>query len=222
MKLTDALYAYEWKNMFENNCNSYYIGGAVQALIDPGLKSHLPGLLDRMAKDGIRKEDIRYVINTHSHPDHYEASELFNGTGAWIALSDRELEFMKKGKGAYLYQLFGLPAPKVDVNFVLEEGEISLDGEPFQVIAVPGHSPGHVALYWPSKKALFAGDVVFSQNVGRTDFPGGDSRLLKESIRSLSKLDAEYMLAGHLGIVSGAKNVARNFQFVVDRVFPCL
>ena len=94
MKLTDALYAYEWKNMFENNCNSYYIGGAVQALIDPGLKSHLPGLLDRMAKDGIRKEDIRYVINTHSHPDHYEASELFNGTGAWIALSDRELEFM--------------------------------------------------------------------------------------------------------------------------------
>ena len=87
---------------------------------------------------------------------------------------------------------------------------------------MPGHSPGHVALYWPSKKALFAGDVVFSQNVGRTDFPGGDSRLLKESIRSLSKLDAEYMLAGHLGIVSGAKNVARNFQFVVDRVFPCL
>ncbi|MCK7515293.1 MAG: hypothetical protein MZV70_72405 [Desulfobacterales bacterium] len=37
MKFRDDIYVYEWANYFDNNCNSYYIGGDVQALIDPGL-----------------------------------------------------------------------------------------------------------------------------------------------------------------------------------------
>jgi hydroxyacylglutathione hydrolase len=222
MKLTDDLYAYEWKNYFENNCNSFYIGGSVQALIDPGLKSHLPGLLDQMAKDGIKKEDICYVINTHSHPDHYEGSELFSGSDVKIALSAAEMDFMTKGRGAYLYELFGLKAPKVQVNLVLSDGELKLGEETFRVVHTPGHSPGSISLYWPAKKALFSGDVIFSQNVGRTDFPGGDSSLLKESIRALSTMGAEYLLAGHLGFVKGGRNVARNFEFVMERIFSFL
>lgn len=222
MKLTDDLYAYEWKNYFENNCNSFYIGGSVQALIDPGLKAHLPGLLEQMAKDGIKKEDIRYVVNTHSHPDHYEGSELFSGTEVKIALSAAEMDFMTKGRGAYLYELFGLKAPKVQVNLVLNDGEVKLGEEIFRVIHTPGHSPGSVSLYWPAKKALFSGDVIFSQNVGRTDFPGGDGSLLKESIRALSTLGADYLLAGHLGFVKGGRNVARNFEFVMERIFSFL
>lgn len=222
MKLADDIYAYEWKNYFENNCNSFYIGGNVQALVDPGLKAHLPGLLGQMEKDGIKREDIRYIINTHSHPDHYEASEVFSGSDAKVALSAAEMDFMTKGQGAYLYELFGLQAPEVKVNLVLDDGEIKLGEETFRVVLTPGHSPGSVSLYWPARKALFSGDVIFSQNVGRTDFPGGDSRLLKESIRSLSKLGAEYLLAGHLGIVKGGRNVARNFEFVIERIFSYL
>ena len=222
MKLIDDIYAYEWKNFFENNCNSFYVGGSVQALIDPGLKAHLPGLLGQMEKDGIKREDIRYIINTHSHPDHYEASEIFSGSDVKIALSAAEMDFMATGRGAYLYELFGLEAPKVQVNLVLNDGEIKLGEETFRVLHTPGHSPGSVSLYWPAKKALFSGDVIFSQNVGRTDFPGGDSSLLKGSIRSLSTLGAEYLLAGHLGIVQGGRNVARNFEFVIERIFSYL
>jgi glyoxylase-like metal-dependent hydrolase (beta-lactamase superfamily II) len=166
-----------------------------------------------MEKDGIKREDIRYIINTHSHPDHYEASEIFSGSNAKIALSAAEMDFMTKGRGAYLYELFGLEAPKVKVNLVLNDGEIKLGKETFQVV---------LTLYWPAKKALFSGDVIFSQNVGRTDFPGGDSKLLKESILTLSKLGAEYLLAGHLGIVSGGRNVVRNFEFVIERIFSYL
>jgi len=222
MKLADDIYVYEWKNYFENNCNSFYIGGNVRALVDPGLKAHLPGLLGQMEKDGIKREDIRYIINTHSHPDHYEATEIFNGSEAKIALSAVEMDFMTKGRGAYLYELFGLKAPEVTVNLFLNEGEVKLGEEAFQVVLTPGHSPGSVSLFWPDRKALFSGDVIFSQNVGRTDFPGGDSKLLKESIQSLSKLGAEYLFAGHLGIVKGGRNVARNFEFVIERIFPYL
>ena len=44
MKLSNDIYLYEWTNSFENNCNSFYIGGNVQALIDPGLTGYVPDL----------------------------------------------------------------------------------------------------------------------------------------------------------------------------------
>ncbi len=81
-----------------------------------------------------------------------------------------------------------------------------------QVIHTPGHSPGSVSLYWHEKKALFTGDVVFKQGVGRTDLPGGNGEILKESIKRLSHLDVEEMLPGHGEIVSGGELVKTNFQ----------
>ena len=221
MKLADGLYVYEWTNYFENNCNSFFIGDSVGALVDPGLSKHLPDLLKRMAKDGIKKEDIKYVVNTHSHPDHYEASALFDSSQVKIALSEIEMEFMK-GPGAYLYQLFGLKAPVVDVNLPMKAGELKLGGETFEISIVPGHSPGSIGLYWPAKKVLFPGDVIFQMNVGRSDFPGGDGKLLKQSIRDLSKLDVEYLLPGHMGMVKGAANVKKNFEKVIEGIFPYL
>ena len=221
MKLAEGLYVYEWTNYFENNCNSFFIGDSVGALVDPGLSKHLPDLLKRMAKDGIKKEDIKYVVNTHSHPDHYEASALFDSSQVKIALSEIEMEFMK-GPGAYLYQLFGLKAPVVDVNLPMKAGELKLGGGTFEISIVPGHSPGSIGLYWPAKKVLFPGDVIFQMNVGRSDFPGGDSKLLKQSIRDLSKLDVEYLLPGHMGMVKGAANVKKNFEKVIEGIFPYL
>lgn len=221
MKLAENLYVYEWTNFFENNCNSFFIGGSVGALVDPGLSQHLPDLMKRMAKDGIKKENIQVVVNTHSHPDHYEASALFDSSQVKIALSAIEMDFMK-GPGAYLYQLFGLKAPVVDVSLPLQEGELKLGDETFEVSIIPGHSPGSIGLYWPAMKALFPGDVIFQMNVGRSDFPGGDSKLLKESIRSLSKLDVEYLLPGHMGMVTGKANVKKNFEKVIEGIFPYL
>ncbi len=221
MKLANDLYAYEWTSYSENNCNSFYIGGRVGALIDPGLASFVPDLLASMKADGIRREDIRFVVNTHSHPDHFEGSRIFSDDTVSIALHKDEMAFMK-GEGRYLYQLFGLQAPKVDVQLALESGDAEFGGETFRVLHVPGHSPGSIALYDPKRKALFCGDVIFDKNVGRTDFPGGDASLLKESIRGLAHLDVEILLPGHMGIVEGKDNVEENFRTVMENIFPYL
>ncbi len=125
MKLKDEIYVYEWTNYFDNNCNSYYIGGKVQALIDPGLTRYLPDLLNQMSADGIKKENIRYIINTHSHPDHFQGSELFDPETVKIALHQKELEFLK-GIGGELYSLFGITVPQMQINFPLEEEDIIL------------------------------------------------------------------------------------------------
>lgn len=220
MKLTETIYVYEWTNFFENNCNSFYIGGGVKALIDPGLTAFLPDLLNRMEDDGIDRGDIRYVINTHSHPDHFEGSGEFAGRdGVSICLMKEELDF-HRGPGGDIYGMFGFRAPDIPVDRLLEAGTAEFGDETFEIIHVPGHSPGSLALWWPAEQALFSGDVIFSQNVGRTDFPGGSSPLLKDSIARLSELDARYLLPGHMGIVQGTEAVQSNFALVMKHILP--
>lgn len=221
MKLTNEIYVYEWTNYFDNNCNSFYIGDGINALIDPGLSRYLPHLLEQMAADGIKKEDIRYVINTHSHPDHLQGSELFDPDEVKIGLHPKEQQFLE-GEGGDLYGLFGITAPELKINLSLQEGEIILGNQKFVSILAPGHSPGSIGLYWPDKKALFSGDVIFDQNVGRTDFPGGNSILLKKSILAFSELDCELLFPGHMGIVSGREKVRKNFNIVIQGIFPYL
>jgi len=219
MKLLDDVYAYEWTNLFDNNCNSYFIGGSVRAIIDPGLKRNFPLLLKSMEEDGIDTDEVQYVINTHSHPDHYEASELFNDSNVKIGLSDKEMEYFDK-EGATMFSWFGVNTPEVKIDLIIKEGPLTLGDETFEVLLTPGHSPGSISLYWPKKKVLISGDVIFEQNVGRTDFPGGSATLLKESIVNLSKLDVDYFLPGHMGIIQGSDNVKRNFESVIKNVFP--
>ena len=219
MKLINDIYVYEWTNNFDNNCNSYYIGGGVQALIDSGLSRYVPDLLKQMSADGIKKEDIKYVVNTHSHPDHLQGSELFDQSTVQIAMHRQEIDFLK-GAGGELYELFGIPVPKIQINLPLDEGSISLGDQEFKIILAPGHSPGSIGLYLPAQKALFSGDVIFEQNIGRTDFPGGNGSLLKKSIISFSQLDLELLFPGHMGIVSGKDKVSANFKMVIKNVFP--
>lgn len=219
MKFAKDLYVYQWNDFFDNNCNSFYIGGGVQALIDPGLSRHVSSLLESMKLDGIRESDIRYVINTHSHPDHFEGSACFSPETVKIAMHPYEAAFLK-GEGRGLYGLFGMDAPAVEISMYLKEGKLPLGDELFDIIHIPGHSPGSVGLYWQDRRALFCGDVIFDQSVGRTDFPGGSGAQLKESIRNLAKLDIECLFPGHMGMLDGAKNVQRNFKLVIQQIFP--
>jgi glyoxylase-like metal-dependent hydrolase (beta-lactamase superfamily II) len=107
---------------------------------------------------------------------------------------------------------FGIDIDALSPDFFLKEGELSVDGLELQVFLTPGHSPGSVCLYWPLHKALFTGDLVFKDGLGRTDLPGGDGTKIKESIRRMSQLDVELLLSGHGDIIVGAQEVKSNFE----------
>ena len=69
-------------------------------------------------------------------------------------------------------------------EMLLSGGEtVDVAGIPFDVLAVPGHSPAHLAYH--ADGCLFSGDVLFAGSVGRTDLPGSDWETLLASIRSL-------------------------------------
>ena len=221
MKLDSDLYAYPWMSMQENNCNSYLIAGDVPVLIDPGHQHLVKNLINQMEKDKNRFEDIRLIIATHVHPDHFEATQTFARAGVLLALHPEEEKFMKETGGEF-YRGFGMEMPEIKVDFFLKEGELKLGTKTLQVLHTPGHSPGSISLYWSEKKALFTGDVVFAMGVGRTDFPGGDGMLLRDSIERLARLDAEWLLSGHGEVLKGKENIQRNFSYIRTNFFEYL
>jgi hydroxyacylglutathione hydrolase len=221
MKLESDLYAYPWKSAQENNCNSYLIGGDFPVLIDPGHEHLLKNLLKQMEKDGYPMEKIRLVIITHIHPDHFEAAQSFSKAGVMLAMHPEEEKFLTEVGGDF-FRAFGLEMPEFKVGFHLQEGDLNLGSQTFRVIHTPGHSPGSISLYWPEKKALFTGDVIFPMGVGRTDFPGGDGSLLRKSIERLAELDVEWLLSGHGEVLKGSRNIQRNFSYVRTNYFDYL
>ena len=80
-----------------------------------------------------------------------------------------------------MYGLNYTPSPEPEI---LKEEEIKLGEETFKVLFVPGHSPGHIALYHAGSSSVIAGDVLFRQSIGRTDLPGGNMETLLDSIRT--------------------------------------
>lgn len=226
MRLVNNLYAYVWRGN-DNNCNSYLIANTLESnrhlLIDPGhIKTPFyrePGLdelVKQMETDGIDARQIGLIILTHSHPDHCEAARLIRDrNGATVALNKAEERVYERLGG------------KVDVY--LEEGDLVLGEEDqlsLNIFHSPGHSPGHITIYWPGQKVLIAGDVIFYRSTGRVDLPGGNAKALKQSIQRVSELDVEYLLCGHPyghpGIIKGAEAVRQNFDFVKTNVFPYL
>ena len=215
MQLSDELYAFPWQILNENNCNSYLIDGPFKILVDPGhqhLFAELQGSLEDL---NIKSADINLIIGTHIHPDHIEAVESFSSLSTMTAIHEMEFDFLQE-TASYRYGFDLKP------DFLLSEGTLKAGTTELEVIHAPGHSPGSVCLYWPSHKALFAGDVVFEQGVGRTDLPGGDGTQLKESIRHLSTLDIEFLLPGHGNIIRGKEAVARNFSLIKTAYFGFL
>jgi len=207
MKILDGLYGFIWQSPSENNCNSYFIDGAKKILIDPGHRHLFQHVKRGLAQIEATPEQIDVVLVTHGHPDHLEMVGSFGPATQW-AMSRIDYEFVMK----YIGSRSDFPAPA----FFLQEGDLVIGDKTFRVILTPGHSPGSISLYWPEKKALFTGDVVFSQSIGRTDLPGGSGKQLKESISRLAELDVEVLCPGHGDVVAGRENVKKNFKMIKD------
>jgi len=150
---------------------------AAAAVIDPG--GEAASLRLELARSGAACEAI---LITHGHFDHLGGvADLAEGTGAPVYMPEGERDRLER------YAEFapaGVPGRSHVPEHLLEGGEtIEVAGLTFECVAIPGHSPAHVA--FAAGGALFSGDLLFAGSVGRVDLPGADWDTLLDSVRTL-------------------------------------
>lgn len=167
------------------------LGQAV--IVDPGLNP--TPVLDYLARFRYR---ATHVLLTHLHADHAAGTaDIAAATGAEVLASDADLALgddpLLRG-GAW-----GFPSLPPLAFTPVQPQRLTLLGQPCLPIPVPGHSPGSLCWYFPAVAAIFTGDTLFKNTVGRTDHALGDGAQLLRSIRQrlLTLPDDTEVYPGH-------------------------
>lgn len=189
-------------NMFgESTYVAYDEATKVAAIIDPGMMSNseCKQLDDYVATNSLK---VAMLIATHIHIDHVlgvEYVEKKYGVGL-SASSDDSFLADRVAEQARMFHLPISVSERVTVKNKLSDGDnLSLGDDDFEVINVPGHSPGSIALYSKKSGIVFTGDALFQGSIGRTDLPGGNYSTLIRSItdRLLTLPDSTVVFPGH-------------------------
>lgn len=219
MKLGEFFYYYPERGMLD--CNTYVIKGQRMMIVDVGRDASLPALIKAMEKDGLEPGKVDFIANTHLHIDHTAGNQSFHdayGGGVRITTEQKDCYQISVCQTS---RFFGLEPIEFEADEVLDS-VIDLGGLSVEVIATPGHSPESICFYCPERKVLISGDLLFDQNIGRSDLPGGDSAQMKQSIEKVAGLEIELLLPGHMGIIKEKKRVEENFDFIRNQVFRWL
>jgi glyoxylase-like metal-dependent hydrolase (beta-lactamase superfamily II) len=176
-------------------------------VVDPG--DNISGILAILEKHQLK---VKAIFVTHAHIDHIGgAAKLKAATGApvYMNASDQGLYDHLELQAAWL----GMPTPErtsIDVD-AREGGELKIGSSDFQIIHTPGHTQGSSCLWNPSENKLVAGDVLFRDSIGRTDLPGGSSRMMMSSLKTkiMEMPEQAMVIPGHGAITT----IGREKQF---------
>lgn len=170
------------------------------AVVDPGMiePEEENALVNYIERNGLT---VTHVINTHLHVDHAVGDKFVADKFKVPVLGHKSDETL----GARMQQqamIFGMreKLDAVSLTSYLEDGDkVKVGDGELDVLHVPGHSPGSIALYDPEGKYVIVGDALFDGSIGRTDLPGGDFGTLINSIKSklLTLPDETTVYSGH-------------------------
>jgi glyoxylase-like metal-dependent hydrolase (beta-lactamase superfamily II) len=203
--------------------NSYLVvdGGGV-TIIDAGLPRYWTLLKRELARLGMTLDDVRALILTHGDTDHIGFAARLHGEKGIPAYlhpadADRARLEVKKPRSSwgpvkagplasflwYTAREGGLRIRPAGELRPAEDGQVlDVPGTP-QIIHVPGHTPGSVAVHVPAADALFIGDTMTTRNVltGATGPKPAPFTLqpgqAMASLGRISQVDATWVLPGH-------------------------
>lgn len=182
-------------------------------LIDTGLSNAAPKILRQLRAAGRQAGDVRRILITHAHLDHVGGlPALRAATGAQVIASAGERPVIEgeipppRPPPEQLSRLNRLmpvaqtPFPPTPVDRIVGDGDVLrevLGG--LEVLATPGHAPGHLAFWQPRARLLFCGDVLMYLGGLRLPIAAAtvDMAENKRSIRALARLNPRVICFGH-------------------------
>ena len=226
-QVTEGVYFIPGQDDFIPDAHVYVLGDPSShdlSLVDVGLSGKGAYKIQSLKEAGVQLEDIKRIILTHTHFDHIgcltEIRKQAPQAELWVHVleadpleqgDERTVYGMEMFRGMCQMQ-YGLKsgAFTFKVHRKLQGGEnLAIGGMNWEVLPIPGHSMGGIALYHRAKKILIPGDVVYADYaIGRYDLHGASAPDLKNSLTRLGELEVEILLPGHNQIV---KNLPKGY-----------
>ena len=179
---------------FGSNCFIIQNERSEALVVDPGDEAErIIGYI------GSRRLQVAAYLITHGHIDHVTGlAAVAKAFPAPIAMHPVDMAWAFSSNNQML-PYYDVPERPAVIERELAEGQEWTDiGYTYTILELPGHSPGHVGFYFEQAGVLFSGDVLFQGSVGRTDLPGGDGRVLTQTLKRLAKLpDETRVYCGH-------------------------
>jgi glyoxylase-like metal-dependent hydrolase (beta-lactamase superfamily II) len=179
--------------------NTYLVGIDEVAVIDPGPDdaSHIDAIIGASMR-----ERIRWVLLTHTHPDHTPGTtRLVKATGAEVLAYGKRLD-----KDNTI-----VPDRAIGEGDTIEGTEFGLD-----VLHTPGHAPNHLCFLLEEERLLFTGDTVLDGMFSVVNPKrGGDMVEYLGSLTRLEKLRLSRLAPGHGDVIDDAR--PRIHEYVVHR-----
>jgi hydroxyacylglutathione hydrolase len=220
-QVAEGVYFIPGQDEFIPDSHMYVIGEPDSkdlSIIDAGLMGKGDYKLGSIDNLGIDFATIKRVIMTHTHLDHIgclsEILEQMPWAELWV--HDMEARPLEAGDERIVYgmEMFksmcmsqyhlkpGFFSFRVDRRLYGGE-DLEVGGLAWEVMHVPGHSPGSIALYDRQRRILIPGDVVYADYaIGRFDLHGASGAEHKESLLRLGELEVDILLPGHNRIVT--------------------
>lgn len=180
------------------DCSIWLVLGDSAVLIDTGTGCHTGLVIDAVSR-ALEGRVLSAVILTHCHIDHVggaaEISRMFS-CPIYIGRNDAEAvrvaDSERTVSGLFRLRLEPMEVIDLDAGYVFDIG-----GHRLRVIDSPGHTAGGICLFDEVTGALFSGDTLFENGVGRTDFEGGSFPALCRSLLELRNVNMTTLYPGH-------------------------
>jgi glyoxylase-like metal-dependent hydrolase (beta-lactamase superfamily II) len=180
--------------------NAYVVRGSARTImIDTGLSSNYPHLVDCLNYIECPPERIDMVVLSHEHLDHIGAAYHFNDRRTYVAAHRLAAnKIMLRDDFSMLRKMFNEPNVPINIDIWLEEGNlIDLGNFRLNVMHTPGHTSACITLFDPDKGLLFAADTLMPGGVMGGVFGSGSIADYIQSLERIKGLDSQILLSGH-------------------------